>query len=50
MDRAGKGIRFYKHPLSPRPKNLVDGEVKDIHVSRLKFYNSATLDATDKLK
>ena len=49
MDRAGKGIRFYKHPLSPRPKNLVDGEVKDIHVSRLKFYNSATLDATDKL-
>ena len=37
MDRAGKGIRFYKHPLSPRPKNLVDGEFKDIHVSRLKF-------------
>ena len=50
MDRAGKGIRFYKHPLSPRPKNLVDGEFKDIHVSRLKFYNSATLDVTDELK
>ena len=37
-------------PLVAKTKNLVDGMVKDIHVSRRKFYNSATLDVTDELK
>ena len=37
-------------PLVAKTQNLVDGKVKDIHVSRLKFYNSATLDVTDELK
>ena len=37
-------------PHVAKTQNLVDGKVKDIHVSRLKFYNSATLDVTDELK
>ena len=37
-------------PLVAKIQNLVDGKVRDIHVSRLKFYNSATLDVTKKLK
>ena len=49
MDRADKGARFY-NTLVTKTQNLVYGEAKDIHVSRLKFYNSATLDVTDELK
>ena len=37
-------------PLVAKIQNLVDGKVRDIHVSRLKFYNSATLDVTEELK
>ena len=44
-----RGLGFTT-PLVAKTQNLVDGKVKDIHVSRLKFYNSATLDVTDKLK
>ena len=44
-----RGLGFTT-PLVAKTQNLVDGKVKDIHVSRLKFYNSATLDVTDELK
>ena len=37
-------------PLVAKIQNLFDGKVRDIHVSRLKFYNSATLDVTEELK
>ena len=37
-------------PLVAKIRNLVDGKVRDIHLSRLKFYNSATLDVTEELK
>ena len=37
-------------PLVAKIQNLVDGKLRDIHVSRLKFYNSATLDVTEELK
>ena len=41
---------YFTTPLVAKTQILVDGKVKDIHVSRLKFYNSATLDVTDELK
>ena len=37
-------------PLVANIQNLVTGKVNNIHVSRLKFYNSATLDVTEELK
>ena len=37
-------------PLVAKIQNLVNGKVRDIHVSRQKFYNSATLDVTEELK
>ena len=43
-------VLVFTTPLVAKTQNLVDGKVKDIHVSRLKFYNSATLYFTEELK
>ena len=37
-------------PLVASVQNLVDRKVRDIHVSRLRFYNSAALDVSDELR